>query len=577
MPSITTWTRLEPRARADDLAAALQSPIHDPAWLLARQWQIGEFTGTDGGSAASVRVRAHAAHITTLATQAGEVHAIDGPTAAIEPLIEAEPLTAADRWLAAEAGLHFARLLAQHGPAAGYRAAYVAGYPLLAPAASDPTVDVAAASRLALLAGRVADGIALAAALRATVQPPSGPATLPANPPVAAADVAAVLAAAEAFLSWYDQYTSAPLAGGCWVSERMRYRFQLAAPAANGGSGLVLAAPEYDGGQVDWDDFVVQQGATLPGVATADPILAASVPTPVDYPGMPSPRVWEFEDAGTSLATTAIGPQDLGRMLMIEFTICYANNWHLIPLAVPAGTVCTVDSLVLTDTFGVALLISPAAAYDGPANWGMFRLSANTAEGAAAPPVSVLLLPPTVGKSLDSDPVEDVMLLRDDMADMAWAIEKTVASPLGAGVDRSGQLRAIEQPPPAHQPIAELVYRLRSPVPENWIPFVPSGASPGQLRRSALEGGAFGGPLTPVQPVGRILQPGQPLQVYSEEIPRSGSRINRAWRYGRGPDGTCYLWAGRLRSPGSGESSSGLRYDILEPGLADSPVAGTAG
>ena len=49
-PSITIWSRLEPRARADDMARSLQAQIRDPLWMLARQWQVGEFLGSDGGS-----------------------------------------------------------------------------------------------------------------------------------------------------------------------------------------------------------------------------------------------------------------------------------------------------------------------------------------------------------------------------------------------------------------------------------------------------------------------------------------------------------------------------------------------
>ena len=50
MPSITSWVRLEPGARSDDESVGLEARIHDPLWLLGRQWQLGEFHGSDGGS-----------------------------------------------------------------------------------------------------------------------------------------------------------------------------------------------------------------------------------------------------------------------------------------------------------------------------------------------------------------------------------------------------------------------------------------------------------------------------------------------------------------------------------------------
>ena len=49
-PSITTWTRLEPLPRDASMQRSLQAQVRDPAWMLARQWQVGEFTGADAGS-----------------------------------------------------------------------------------------------------------------------------------------------------------------------------------------------------------------------------------------------------------------------------------------------------------------------------------------------------------------------------------------------------------------------------------------------------------------------------------------------------------------------------------------------
>ena len=38
MPSITVWNRVEPRARSQDMKSGLEARLHDPLWLLARQW-----------------------------------------------------------------------------------------------------------------------------------------------------------------------------------------------------------------------------------------------------------------------------------------------------------------------------------------------------------------------------------------------------------------------------------------------------------------------------------------------------------------------------------------------------------
>ena len=64
MPSITSWMRLEPRSRNAEMNTSLQARIYDPLWLLARQWQLGEFQGEDNGSPVMARWRAEAARLT---------------------------------------------------------------------------------------------------------------------------------------------------------------------------------------------------------------------------------------------------------------------------------------------------------------------------------------------------------------------------------------------------------------------------------------------------------------------------------------------------------------------------------
>ena len=43
-------TRLEGRTRNGNVTEALRFRIHDPLWMLTRQWQLGEFQGNDAGS-----------------------------------------------------------------------------------------------------------------------------------------------------------------------------------------------------------------------------------------------------------------------------------------------------------------------------------------------------------------------------------------------------------------------------------------------------------------------------------------------------------------------------------------------
>ena len=118
------WTRLEGMGRSDALTPGLEARVADPLWMLARQWQVGEFTGHDGGSPIVARWRGVAAAPTRFV--AGPVPpntAIEGPRfdpdgAPLESIIErvTAPLpstasTPAGLRLAVATGRHFLALL----------------------------------------------------------------------------------------------------------------------------------------------------------------------------------------------------------------------------------------------------------------------------------------------------------------------------------------------------------------------------------------------------------------------------------------------------------------------------------
>ena len=51
------WIRLHPQSVDDTLAVSVQARIHDPLWLLGRQWQLGEFEGEDAGTPLTVKLK----------------------------------------------------------------------------------------------------------------------------------------------------------------------------------------------------------------------------------------------------------------------------------------------------------------------------------------------------------------------------------------------------------------------------------------------------------------------------------------------------------------------------------------
>src|SRR5215211_6448068 len=83
-PLAYMWSRLEGRPRADNFDRALRAEVRDALWMLARQWQMGEFQGDDAGSPVLARA---CIDVTTIDRfQAGQ-----GP---VEALVPEEPLEA---------------------------------------------------------------------------------------------------------------------------------------------------------------------------------------------------------------------------------------------------------------------------------------------------------------------------------------------------------------------------------------------------------------------------------------------------------------------------------------------------
>ena len=72
MPSLLFWNRLEPQPGSNDLSVALRCEIRDALWMLARQWQMGEFRAEDAGTCAFVKVQCESTFARKLSLQGGE-------------------------------------------------------------------------------------------------------------------------------------------------------------------------------------------------------------------------------------------------------------------------------------------------------------------------------------------------------------------------------------------------------------------------------------------------------------------------------------------------------------------------
>jgi hypothetical protein len=565
MPSITSWTRLEPRTRSAAMSS-LAARVADPPWMLARQWQLGELQGEDAGSPVDAELRYTTRRLSRFRPAlpdgtAGQPLPTDMP---LEVLVEAEPPlppdVRGDLRAALAAGQRFLDLLG--GLAGTYRAALTSMFGLL-PANPAELPDPAAARLRALAAGRVPDGRRLYTALH-TWRRSNGPA------PVlfSTADVGTAGATADTWLTWYEQRT-VPAGASPPAWQRSRLEYQFAVGARDGTGEVVLAADSYNGERLDWHALDVRTGTSVGATADSPPVTTTvhMLPVGLTFPGMPASRWWQLEDGDVDLTLLHPAPEDLGRLLFTEFAISYGNDFFQIPVELDLGTLTSIDTLRVTTTFGDVVDVPLAATADASAHrvsaerppWRMFQPTVLDAGGVQAGAANLLVMLPTLPTSLDGDPVEEVLLSRDEMANIAWAVEQRVPGPSGLPVDRHELWqRSRPDPPPAddvpHDPA--LFYRLATSVPPYWLPLVNAPGPAGSNRLVMLT-------LASVQPpVGTLVDAG--LQLFEERLPRTGVRLLRHPQRTRWSDGTVHVWMSRRTEPGTGESTSGLRFDDVE-------------
>jgi hypothetical protein len=175
------------------------------------------------------------------------------------------------------------------------------------------------------------------------------------------------------------------------------------------------------------------------------------------------------------------------------------------------------------------------------------------------------MLTPSLLGAVESRPVEEVLFLRDEMANMAWGVERVVESATEQALNRFEQERLTAPPPPEPRTDNKLLYRLATEVPNNWIPLLPVRTTEGlRLQRGKVRKVSGDSEFTAAQ--GRILNPDnrRGLKIFEEEIPREGVRVTRHYQVTRWQDGSTHLWIGRRKKIGTGEGSSGLRFDALD-------------
>jgi hypothetical protein len=552
-----------------EATGALAARLLDPLWNLARQWQTGELHAEDAGSAVEVELTLDTALLEQIETPAPATHNADPAAGPLQLAVDAEPIPPiAERTLdeLLAAGLELLRTLEDHGAAAA-RAAFLGPRHRLGIADDEwARLEPASQSRLRPWRDRVPDPRRVVndvvAALGPTGEGPGPLPELPERPTTDPGLLAAVEAALREWLQWLEPAPAGGPAGECWLPDRLESTFALSTTTPGTSTTIRLRAPEHLGGEIDWHSFVRSEQT---GLRTTELLSQRLLPTPVRYAGMPLPRYWEIEDGNVNLEQQAAQGGDIGTLALLAFIHQHASDWLSVPIELPVGSITVVQSLTITTTFGERIAIPATAALDGlDAPWQLFTISPDPEAGnGALNAASPLVLAHSAGRHLTGRVTEDLLLLRDEMANLAWAVERTTRDASGLPVDRFARYQRLRPPSAANGARAD-GYKLGSTVPDYWYPLEAARDVAGRpmLALSALPGAATEVSDAGVQ--GKILEHRAGAAVRDEEVPREGALIHRRWHRARWTDGRTFVWSARLKEHGEGEGSSGLRFDYLQ-------------
>lgn len=511
MTSATVWNRLEPSPRGDSIRVGLAAAVRDPLWLLARQWQLGEFEGADSGSPATVRVSGHTAAL------AGR----SPSNAPIERAVMGAPeCRSVERRI--DAGQALERLLAD-ASASDAVPAFRAKFPLRGFLARAPGDETSALVER-LYAGAI-DGIAVLEA----VEREGAPAVVAGLDVPTALRAPAVAALKALATAWGPLRPGEP---GAWRPDTLDYEFR------NEGSRVAPLAS----GEIDWFSFDVPAS-----LASAENALRVElVPTHVRARGIPNARYWDFEDASVDLGALEPDTADLAKMFLVDFLMTQSNDWFLVPLTQPAGTSCTIEELIVRDVFGVETPVTPADA-GAPGEWCMFRPSQDGAVTRA------LVVPDAVSPLAEHGaPVEIVRFVQDPTLHAVWAVEELAESIDGSPLRPGGRQEA---PAASGEPPRFVV---QSDIPEGYVP-LRQGSAGAPARRARVAGTGTGW-----EPHGVLLgDDGQLVQVEARALSRLATVIRRIPVRARGSDGTTNIWYRFERRVEPVAGVSPLRFDRL--------------
>ena len=499
--------RLEPSPDEWNLQESFEAAIHDPAWFLARQWQMGEHQGENASSPVLVEFQRAARPMEPLNADP----ALDPKIMPAEALVESEP----DDWWTMGRRIRVGQRMAQQAGLgeAEARARF---------RAPPPPYDAfeGAFDGKALWELRADLGLA-EAAFGADTPPPGAP--------------------------W------------AWRSTRLDYRQSFPFVAGS------LEVDGHHGGAMDWYSADGQGAGPEAGEFISD---LKAIPTPLEYPGAPHARFWQIEDAQTDIGGYAPDTAHFATMLLVDLVYSHGDDWFLFPMTGHAGHVVAARGLVVTDAFGLRYAEADFPGLQPPDDWSLFACKGLPSNQLVLWSVAEL---PLEGLPLESvqfgiDEQMNWLWAVERVVD-AREVEARPAPPASQAAH---PLYDVQAPGGDATRARAYRYLPSQGIAQHWHPY-PIEEVDGERRfiQGGLADLSREVPAPMPRPRAETLFGGQPPQrelhwLYPAVIPSNGVQVERRWMLARDRRGQPVLWIQRQRKPLYSPPARNLRFDVLE-------------
>jgi hypothetical protein len=583
-PTVVMWNRLEGRPRTHHFDKALKAEVRDALWMLTKQWQMGEFTADDAGSPVSAKVDIQISNLHKYKAANNDYQPLNNNEIPLEAKVEQKKISfernnsklSIDIRL--KMGQYWLRLLRREG--LNLESDYISKYSFQLPLKGRNTDQIYAHKdvwqKYSAISGRCMDGYHLYEEITKNNKKASANIVTSSTAQILLLDQLG-----DVFVEWFNKSFSEPEdeTDSAWLPDRLEYQFECISESDI--DEVTLDAEEYYNGHLDWYTFNIRSNDGIGTGLPKENLTDSFIPSHVEFDGMPDRRWWKFEDSKTSFGDIKPSTTDISKLLLIEFGLIFANDWFLIPLTLPIGSLAKIKGLTVTNNFGETYRIDSAERSNiSNLEWSMYKLHSEDSNES-------LFLAPAAVKVQEGEPLEEILLIRDEMSNMVWGIEHIVPTLFGHGAQGneyalqtrryhevlvSGNVVSIDVPYAAN-----ISYLAMTDVPENWIPFIPvhidNHKRQIQLQRASMPRIIDGDTIAPtkIKPITSTLREGLENKpdalayyIHEEEVSRAGIRVIQSFQRTRWINGEVLVWLGMKKKTGRGSGSSGLAFDQIK-------------